>query len=157
MDQGLAHVLKAYPLPVFVAGAARITGHFSRITRHTRNIAGYVHKHCIHDREQELDTMLQPLLADWRQLRHQLLFRQMEKAWEAGKLVCGLEEVRKAARSRNARLVLLEAPDTSGSGFYSEGILDQLIEKVVGNGGDIEVLDKGGLGRFGPVALIRYY
>jgi hypothetical protein len=32
-----------------------------------------------------------------------------------------------------------------------------IIEKVLENGGDVEKLDPGIIGRFGPVALIRYY
>lgn len=157
MDEGLGQVLRAYPLPVFVAGTEKITGHFSRITRHTRNIAAYVHKHCIHSTTQELETMLQPLLGQWQQLRQQLLFLQLEKAWEAGKLVCGIEEVRKAARCSNSRLVVMERSTATPTGFFMDGPFDSIIEKVLQNGGDVEMLDPGLIGRFGPLALIRYY
>jgi hypothetical protein len=157
MDEGLAQVLKAYPLPVFVAGAQKVAEHFSRITRQARNIAGYVHKHCIHSTPQELETLLQPMLDRWQQLRQQLLFLQLEKAAEAGKLVCGIEEVLKAARCSNSRLVVLERTQDNPTAFYTDGPLDQIVEKVLENGGDVEKLDPGTIGRFGPVALIRYY
>lgn len=157
MDEGLSHVLKAYPLPVFVAGPERVAGHFSRVTRHAGNIAAYVHKNCIHDSEKELEVLLQPLLDDWHRLRRQLLSLQLEKAFEAGKLVCGIEEVRKAASCRNSRLIVLEGSDANPTGFFTDGPLDPIVKKVLENGGDLEVLDPGGLGRFDPVALIRYY
>lgn len=157
MDQGLTHVLKAYPLPVVVAGPERVAGHFSRITRHSANIAAYLHKDCIHSSEKELGTMLQPLLRDWQQLRRRLLSLQLEKAFEAGKLVCGIEEVRKAARCSNSRLVVLEASDANPTGFFTDGPLDAIVQKVLENGGDVEKLDPGGLEQFGPIALIRYY
>lgn len=157
MDEGLAYVLKAYPLPVFVAGPERVAGHFSRITRHAGNIAAYIPRNCIHSTEKELEALLQPLLNDWHRLRQNLLALQLEKAFEAGKLVCGIEEVRKAARCSNSRLVVLEESDARPSDFFSCGPLDPIVEKVLENGGDVEKLEPGALGRFGPVALIRYY
>jgi hypothetical protein len=157
MDEGLGQVLKAYPLPVIVAGAEWVAGHFSRITRNARNIAGYVQKHCIDNSTQELESMLQPMLNNWDQLRQQLLFLQLEKAWEAGKLVCGVEEVRKAARCRNSRLIVIERSSASAEAFFTESPLDSIVEKVLANGGDVEKMDPQLFGRFGPVALIRYY
>ncbi|HWB92858.1 MAG TPA: hypothetical protein VG605_13435 [Puia sp.] len=157
MDAGLGQVLKAYPLPVFVAGAERITGHFARITRHTRNIAGYVYKHCMDARENELESLLQPMLDNWRQLRHQLLLLQLEKAAEAGKLVCGLEEVRKAARCSNSRLLVIENSEASAHEFFTDGPLDAVVEKVLSNGGDVEKLDSRLMTKYGPIVLIRYY
>jgi hypothetical protein len=157
MDQGLAYVLKAYPLPVFVAGPERVAGHFSRITRHAGNIAAYIHKNCIHSSEKELEALLQPLLGDWRRLREQMLRLQLEKAFEAGKLVCGIEEVRKAARCSNSRLVVFEGSEAAPEGFFTDGPLDAIVAKVLENGGDVEKLDAGDMGRFGPIALIRYY
>jgi hypothetical protein len=162
MDQGLGAVLKVYPLPVFVAGTDRVTGHFTRITRNDKHIAGYLHKHCMEAKETELEEMLQPLLDDWSQLRQRMLLMQMEKAALAGKLVCGLEEVRKAARCSNSRLVVVEKVlDAEGkeeaNGFYTEGPLDQIVEKVLESGGEVEKLDRGLLEKYGPIALIRYY
>jgi len=157
MDQGLAFVLKAYPLPVFVAGPERVAGHFSRITRHASHIAAYIHKNCVHSPENELEALLQPMLANWGRLRQQLISLQLEKAFEAGKLVCGIEEVRKAARCSNSRLVVLETSDAGPAGFYTDSPLDAIVAKVLENGGDVEKLDTGEMGRFGPIALIRYY
>ncbi len=157
MDQGLGYVLKAYPLPVFVSGPERVAGHFSRITRHSGNIAAYIYKNCVHSPENELEALLQPILGDWRRLRQQLLSLQLEKAFEAGKLVCGIEEVRKAARCSNSRLIVFEDSEAAPGGFFTDGPLDTIAAKVLENGGDVEKLDIGDMGRFGPIALIRYY
>jgi hypothetical protein len=162
MDEGLAAVLKAYPFPVFVAATERIAGHFARITRHEKNIAGYIHKHCIEAGEAELEDLLRPMLENWQHLRQQLLLLQMEKAAEAGKLVCGIEAVRKAAACSNSRLVIVERTVNSdgrerSGAFYNEGVIDQIVEKVLQSGGDVEKLDQNLLGKYGPVALIRYY
>ncbi len=162
MDQGLEAVLKAYPVPVFVAGTERVIGHFARITHHQKNIAGYIPKHCIDATPVELKKLLQPLLDDWQNLRQNLLLLQMEKAAEAGKLVCGIEAVSKAAACSNSRLVIVqrtlnaEGKEEHGL-FYSDGTVDQLVEKVLQSGGDVEKLDPILMEKYGPVALIRYY
>jgi len=157
MDEGLGAVLKAYPLPVFVAGTERVAGHFRHITRHDRNIAGYIYKHCIDANEQELQGLLRPMLNDWRQMTDQLLLLQMEKAAEAGKLVCGIEEVRKAARCSNSRVVIVEREETGAEMFYNEAPIDEIVEKVLENGGTVEQLNRASMAKFGPIALIRYY
>jgi hypothetical protein len=157
VDRGLGHMLKAYPLPVFIAGTEHLTRHFARITRHAKNIAGYVYKHCIDARENELESLLQPMLDNWRQLSQQLLLLQLEKAAEAGKLVCGVDEVCKAARCSNSRLVVVERSEASPTGFFTDGPLDAVVEKVLTIGGDVEKLDHGLMMKYGSVALIRYY
>ncbi len=162
MDEGLEAVLKVYPLPVFVAGTERVTGHFGRITRHQKNIAAYIPKHCIDATPAELEKLLQPFLDDWQNLRQKLLVLQMEKAAEAGKLVCGIEAVSKFAACSNSRLVIVErTPNAEGKdepgAFYSEGPVDQLVEKVLQSGGDVEKLDRAIMEKYGPIALIRYY
>ena len=159
MDEGLGAVLKVYPFPVFVVGTERVTGHFAAITRHDRNIAGYVRKQGIDASETELTALLQPLLNEWEQTKQRLLLRQMEKAAEAGKLVCGIHEARKAAGCKNSRLIIVERDgvEENTEAFYSEGELDGIVERVLENGGEVEKLDKELLKPYGPVALIRYY
>lgn len=157
MDYGLTHVLKAYPLPVFVAGTERVTGDFARLTQHTANIAGYVFKSWADLRESELETLLQPMLAGWRQLRQELLLLKLEKAAETGKLVCGIDEVRKAARCSNSRLVVVGKSTGFPTDLLADEALDHAVEKVLASGGDVEMLDAGLPGRFDPLALIRYY
>lgn len=159
MDQGLAAVLKLYPLPVFVVAAERVAGHFARLTQYDHQIAGYIHKDGTNARENDLKVLLEPYLADWQATKAQLLLRQLEKAARTGKLACGIHEVRKAAACRNTRLVVIEdqEPLIGSTGFYSRDGIDNLVEKVLEGGGEIEKMDKHLLGDYGPVAVIKYY
>lgn len=159
MDLGLGAVLKMYPLPVFVIGPDRVAGHFGRITRNAQSIAGYIHNQSIDATVKELAGVLEPLLADWRKTKQQLLLRQMEQAAQAGKLVCGIPEARKAAGCRNTRLIVVErtACRNEDGSFYTDGEIDTLIEKVLENGGQVEKMDKDLLQPYGSVALIKYY
>ena len=163
MDLGLGAVLKAYPLPVFVIGSERVTGHFSSISHHGKNIAAFIHRNCIEEGPEKLLEILQPQLANWQRLKQELIRRQIEKALEAGKLVSGLEAVRKAAACRNSRLLVIESDGETGGTELNQGnrlrhsIIDEIAEKVLGNGGEIEQVDKGGLGDHGPIVIIRFY
>lgn len=159
MDQGLGAVLKAYPLPVFVIAADRVAGHFARITRYGHQIAGYIQKDGIDVQERELEMLLEPMMADWRAMRSRLLLQQMEKAARTGKLVCGVHEARKAAACKNSRLIIVERkqPEGEDPGFFSDGEIDGLVEKVLENGGVVEKMEKDLLEPYGPAVVIKYY
>lgn len=159
MDQGLGAVLKVYPLPVFVIAPDRIAGHFARVTHHSHRIAGVIYKDGIDIREDELKALLEPELANWEAMRQRLLLQQMEIAAQAGKLVCGVHEVRKAAGCRNSRVVIVGSREQGGDDpeFYADGEIDGLVGKVLENGGTVEKLDHDLLRPYGPVAVIKYY
>jgi hypothetical protein len=118
-----------------------------------------IHKEGIGIGEAAIKAMLEPELANWEAMKSRLLLRQMEKAAQAGRLVCGIHEVRKAAGCRNSRLVIVESREPGGDhpDFYSDGEIDGLIVKVLENGGTIEKMDKELLEPYGPVAVIKYY
>jgi len=157
MDQGLAAVLKMYPLPVFVVGTDRVAGHFARITHHSHQIVEYIHKEGIDAGMEDLKKWLAPYEDHWEETRSRLLLQQMEKAAQAGKLACGVHEVRKAVGCHNSRMIIVGDCDVVASAFYSGGEIDGLVEKVLENGGTVERLDGGLLQSYGPVAVIKYY
>lgn len=161
MDDGLASILKAYPRPVFVFGDNRVTGHFANISRHTRHIVAFIRKDCIEETPRSLLAILQPYITQWDNVRQDSAVQLVGKAMDAGKLSCGLEEVRHTARCSNTRLLVIEkgfregkGPDT---GFYVGDAIDDIILKVLEKGGDIEWVDKGRLDAYGHIALVRYY
>jgi hypothetical protein len=159
MDLGLGAVLKMYPLPVFVVATDRVAGHFARLTHHSHRIAGYICKDGIDLSVENLKALLEPQLADWASMQSRLLLQQMEKAAQAGKLACGIHEVRKAARCHNSRMIILgdAEVDEKGASVYSDGEIDGLVEKVLESGGTVEKLSGSLMGPYGPVAVITYF
>jgi hypothetical protein len=163
MDEGLTTILDAYPLPVFVAATDKVLGHFSRITRNDRHIAAYIHKNCIGAKESDILETLQPYLRDWGLVRQQMALKHIDIAIETGKLVSGVEDVAKAARTRNNRLLIVEKDYTDSVGspvpgeFYVHDRVDAIVKKVLENGGQVEWVDPGQLDSLGHIALIRYY
>lgn len=175
MDEDLSLMLKAYPLPVFVMGAERVLGHFKKLTRHQHDITWYVAGNYEELPVPHIFEVLQPHVANWRHVKQCDLLNQAEKAMNAHKLVYGMEQVWEAATHRNSRLLLVEKgftyaarqgaePDViykeelpSDYPFYIKDAVDDVIQKVLDNGGDVEFTDDGSLEAYGHIALVQYY
>jgi len=157
MDLGLGSVLKVYPLPVFVTGPDAVLDFFGRITQHKEHIADFIANNSPDLTEHQLLEMLTPHLASWEHLRQRTILQQMEKALTAGKLVCGLDNVKRTASSKNNRLLVIPADGRPGSdAFCRAGTIDEIAEKVLAGGGSIETVDSRLLEGFDNIAIIRY-
>jgi Bacterial archaeo-eukaryotic release factor family 3 len=175
MDEGLSIILKAYPLPVFVMGPKRVTGHFKALTKHGKNIIQYIHGNFADANETVFREVMKPYLSDWRKIQEQLIMREIEKAQDAKKLVTGVKEVWSAATHRNGKLLIVEKdytcsaslagnPDTieiqndnTKNPFYIKDAVDDIIEKILENGGDVEFVENNTLSDNGHIALIKFY
>ncbi|WP_431209532.1 hypothetical protein ACQ86N_25645 [Puia sp. P3] len=155
MDQGLGSVLKVYPLPVFIVGPAQTTDFFARITNHHEHIAAYLHKAPSEITESRLQDWLSPELDAWDSLQQRMILQQIGKARTSGKLVCGMDNVRKAAGSKNNRLLVIPRDSEPGS-FCKAGPIDEIAEKVLANGGAVGTVDRALLEEFENIVLIRY-
>jgi len=161
MDQGLSWILKAYPFPVFVLGAEKVLGHFRQITRHEKNIVGFVHGNFLDATESTIRAAMEPYLADWQKVRQSHLLNRIRAAADEMKLSAGIREAVKASTCRNSRLLLVEkgySETTHGNNpFYIKDAVDAVIEKVLAGGGDVEFVEDGILKAYDHIALIRYY
>lgn len=174
-DEGLKFLLQAYPLPVFVLGAKRVLGHFKALTKNEKSIISYIHGNYEEASEAGLNKALEPYISDWKMVKMEDLRHQIEKAGDAGKLVRGMTDVWKSASHRKGRLLIVEKdfiytaeqgasedviykPGEPYNKFsYIKDAVDDVIEKVLEYGGDVEFVDKGMLSKYGHIALIQYY
>ncbi|MFI5133273.1 MAG: hypothetical protein ACHQEB_03000 [Chitinophagales bacterium] len=174
-DEGLSILLKAYPLPLFVMGTDRTAGHFKKITHNGNHILGYVHGNFEEASEAELRKALEPHIADWKKVKENDLLHQLDNAMSAQKLTTGIENVWKEAVHKKGKLLIVEKnfmyPAHHGADadtiykedhqvsndFYIKDAVDDIIEKVLENGGDVEFVDEGLLKNYGRIALILYY
>ncbi|HVM86909.1 MAG TPA: hypothetical protein VMT76_01890 [Puia sp.] len=173
MDQGLSQILKAYPLPVFIMGAEKIIGHFKKITDNEKNIIGYIHGNYEERTDDELQSLIQPYIADWTDIKQRDILKRIAEAKDESKLASGIKEVFDAASHKNCRLLILEKDfryplHKAGVGersvmteavhsFYIHDVVGDVIEKVLDNGGDVELVDKDLLKNEGHIVLIKYY
>ncbi len=175
MDERLSTLLKAYSLPVFVMGAKRTSGHFKKMTKNEKSIAGYIHGNFMEATEAEIHQAMEPHLVNWRKIKEQEVLQQLEKAANEKRLIHGIKEVWSAASREISRLLVVEkdfifaARQGANAGriykddlnmaypFYIKDAVDDIIEKVLENEGDVEFVDNGVLKNYGRIALIQHY
>jgi Bacterial archaeo-eukaryotic release factor family 3 len=174
-DEGLRQLLESYPIPVFVMGVKKLLGYFKSLTKNEKSIVGYVHGNYEEATEMELWETLKPYVDDWKKIKMKDLHHQLERAADAGKLAMGMINVWKQASQHRGQLLVVEknfmyaAEHGSDEGViykvvepynkfsYIKDAVDDVIEKVLENGGDIEFVDEGILKEYQHIALIQYY
>jgi Bacterial archaeo-eukaryotic release factor family 3 len=175
IDNGLDIILNAYHLPLFVLGVDRILGHFKKLTKHTSAVIEYVHGNYEEATTDELKKILQPYITDWQKVKQKDLLNQLEEAAGKNKLAVGMREVWREAMNQKGRLLVVEknymyAAQHGGSEeviyktiepynkfSYIKDAVDDVMEKVLENGGDVEFVDEGVLKDYKHIALVQYY
>jgi hypothetical protein len=175
LDQDLELILKAYPLPVFVLGTDKALGHFRNITRNEQSLVQFIPGNYLHTPESEIREIMAPYTRHWQEMKEKALLLQIQQAMSENKLEYGIRQVWKAASQKRGRLLLVEknfiypahqgaepesisrADFSLNNPFYIKDAVDDVMEKVLEAGGDIEFVGDDLLKAFGRIALIRYY
>lgn len=174
IDDSLSIILKAYPLPLFLVGPERVIGHFKGISHNINHIISYVHGNYDDASEEELRNLLRPEVKDWKKVKEEDLLHQLDTAVGARKLSVGIEKVWNTVSQKKGRLLVVEKnyiypthlggeesllyeEEGTSNGFYIKDAVDDIIEKVLETGGDVEFVDEGVLNNYQRIALIQYY
>jgi hypothetical protein len=175
IDNGLNKILNTHQLPLVVLGAERILGHFRKLTKHGAAIIGYVHGNYEEATLPQLREIAQAHLVEWDERKQLLLLKKLEGAAGEHKLASGIKEVWRDAVNQKGRLLAVEkdyyyAARHGAAGdiieelaephnelSYISDAVDNIIEKVLQNGGDVEFVDHDVLKDYDRIALIRYY
>ena len=169
------YILNTYGLPLFVMGSAKILGHFKKISKHKSAVIEYIHGNYEEATLPVLRDTLKPRVANWKMIMQKDLLIQLDKAAGKKKLSTGIKDVWLEAMKHKGRLLVVEkdficpaehggAPDMIYKATepynkfsYIKDAVDDIIEKVLENGGDVEFVDKDVLKDYGRIALIRHY
>ena len=172
-DNTLAIILKAYPLPLFISGTEDLLAHFKNITRFQHSVTSYVHQNVADVSVQEIKKMIAPCIADWETVKQKYLLNRLQHASETKNLAVGIKEVWREAMHRKGSLLLVEKsyqyPEQQNTGdeilfnvidpynkfSYIQNAVDDIIEKVFENGGDVEFTDDGLLENYQHIALLQ--
>jgi hypothetical protein len=175
MDEGLSLILKAYPLPVFVMGVKRVLGHFKEISKNEKSIVEYIHSNCEEASQEEILQAMSPHIENWKHIKQGAILKDIEAARSDGRLVSGMREVWQAAAHKNGRLLIVEKDfayrgrkddhpqklykedSDSNDRFFVKDAVDEVMGKILENGGDVEFIDNGLLEDCGHIALIRFF
>ena len=172
MDQGLSLILKAYNLPVIIMAPAEVLNHFNKISKNSEALVSFIHGNYTESTEKEIQITLQACLQDWKNLKQQKCMQEVAKAMNDYKLSFGIQNVWLTANHKNCRLLVVEKDFVypayfsknndeynqykagTGTPFYIKDLVDEVIEKVVKNGGDVEFVDE--LKNYDHIALLEY-
>ena len=175
VDNALDIVLNAYHLPLFVLGTKRVLGHFNKLTKHAKNVNEYVHGNYEESTIPQLKQLLAPYIENWEKVIEKDMLNQLDKAAAHKKLATGMIEVWKQAMQHKGQLLVVEknfmyaaehvgernlirpANRMSNNFSYLKDAVDDIIEKVLEDGGDVEFVDKDVLKDYNHIALIKKY
>lgn len=168
VDHSLDIILKHHMLPVFVMGTEKIVGRFKNITKSNKAVIEYVHGDYEKSALEDLKEVLKPQIADWQKIKEKNLLDQLKEAANKNKLSFGLEDVRSEMINRRGRLLLMEkiylwennelnyrTSETYNKFSCIRNPIDEMIEKVLENGGDVELVSNGALKEYSQIALIK--
>ncbi len=161
-DEGLSIMLSAMPLPVLLVGNKNVLDYYKALTTNSKSIVECIEGSYGKDTETALFDSIQPYIADWDKIKIKHLYHQLEKAATEGKLVNGIAAVQQSLSQHRGRLLVVGRsliqnpgmPETDtpapGSRFNKfsciRHVIDDVIEKVLENGGDVEMVDDDVLG-----------
>jgi len=175
IDNVLDNILTAYHLPLFVLGTKRVLGHFNGLTKHKAAVVEYIYGNYEEATLPHLGKILLPYITDWKKIKQKDILNQLEEAAGDKKLAVGIQDVWREAMCQKGRLlvvekdfmypaqhggseeVIYEAEEPYNKFSYIKDAVDDVMEKVLENGGDVEFVDKGVLKDYNSIALIQYY
>ena len=159
-------------MPLFVLGDKKVIHQFKNITRHASSIIDYAEHNGENISPGKLTKTIRPLIHNWPSVKRESLKHQLTHASGEKKVVSGIEEVFRESMHRHGRLLLVEKNYKYPSGYgsdtelidnaihpyssssYIKDAVDDIIEKVLEENGDVEFVDKDVLKDYGHIALI---
>lgn len=175
VDNNLTIIIKAYQLPLMIAGAKKTCGHFREISNNNQYIVETIHGNYLGSTESELQEILKPYINDWQKFKEKDIMLQLDRAINSNKIAAGIKNVYKAATKGKGRLLIVEKdymfPALVGeanelkasentmlsNAKYVKDVVDDIIEKVLQYGGDVEFVNNGSLKDYMHIALITYF
>ncbi len=173
IDQTLNLVLNAYPFPLFIVGTENISTQFKQITSHASSVIDYIQGDFEELRLNDLINMLTPYITDWQKVKQKEIFNQLGEATAGKKLAMGMKDVWKQATKHRSRLLVIEknyeykAEQGSNNEIIAQVVgrynkyshikdaLDDVIEMVLEDGGDVVFVEIDLLNRYKHIALLQ--
>lgn len=171
-DEGLGILLQSMPVPVIALGNKEVSAHFKEVTKHNHSIVEYIAGNNEEATESGLFDVVKPYIAEWNKIKTRYLYHQLESAAAGGKLESGIQAVQQSAARHRPRLLIvekkimsnplecemegIEQPIENRFAKFSciKHVIDDIIEKVLENGGDVEMVDDDMLGGQ-QIALVK--
>ncbi len=172
IDNSLRTILSTNECPLYVVGPDSVITLFQKITQHAGLIVAYIQVPYEEAGLKHIRTVIEPHITDWKKVYETYLVNRLERAQQIKRLAMGPGNVWKQAQNRKGKLLVVEAnytprAQTQGEdaaishaiGHYSkysyiQDAVDEVIERVLENGGDVAFTSEGALQEFQHIALI---
>lgn len=175
VDNVLTHILKAYPLPLIAIGSETSLADFKLISKNNDGLTHCIYSHHSYSNDKNIATILKlisPALRNWEMLKENYLKIKLDKALHYKKAETGVADVYKAVKAKRGGLLIIERDfyyplqftDSNGvlnqCAICSEGsllisdVVEDIIERLISNGGSVEFVKNNVLNDEMHIALI---
>lgn len=171
-DQALHTIVQAYQMPLLVVGPAHTLQLFRKITRHAALVVDYLELEADEIMSVKLRMAIEPAISDWEAMRHKFILNRLNIAERNDRVAKGMTNVREKVMKGKGSLLVIEdnfpAPADSGNGdaalyqaighyskySYVQDAVDELIEKLLERGAEVQFVKEGLLIESGRIALV---
>lgn len=175
IDDSLSEILKQIDSTVIISGVKKTIGYFKRLTRNSKKIAAYVEGSYGNSSKEEIAKAIEPSIIKLRETAQQKTMDKLEEALNTKEYASGIKDVWRAAKEKKGRLLIVEKDFSCAAkmgkddytlitdGFDKKDpdviadIVDDVIEIVLKNNGDIVFVDNGKLTDHKGITLITRY
>ncbi len=172
IDNSLDFIMESYHLPLFIIGNENVLDHFKQVTTHVTSVIENIISDYKEADTEALKEIIAPYIADWKKVKQKFLLNALQTAADKNKLASGLIDVLNAVMEHHCRLLLLEENykyseiDTSNKEMiytanklynrfsYLKNTVDEIIEKILEDGGDVDFVNKKIMEPYNHIALI---
>lgn len=175
VDNVLTHILKVYHLPLIAMGSETSLADFKLISKNTDALTHCIYSNHSYSNDKNIATILQlitPVLHEWEKLKENYLKIKLHKALCNKEAETGISDVYKAVKAKRGGLLIVErdfyyplrSTDSNGvlnkSAVSSDGSLlvsdavEDIIERLISNGGKVEFVNNNVLNDEMHIALI---
>ena len=172
VDNVLTHILKTYSLPLITVGDEALLSLFKSISKNSKEIIQTVDAKADGENMSYIQQLVRPLIQDWEKIKEKYLLMKLDKALNNKKAKTGIDNVCKAAKEKRGKILIIEkdfrypfrladttelmyanAVSSNGSLLITDPVEDA-IERVLGEGGNIEFVSSNVLDNYMHIALI---
>jgi hypothetical protein len=174
-DDTLSALIKSNHLPVLFIAPRKVMGMFKQLSKNIKNIPVFITGGYEEESATELKQRIVPYLERLKEMRQHYQLKVLQDAIDDNRVAIGIEDIWTAVAHKNCRLLLVESgyrcmaahldkPDAiqlvqtaDVNRRLIQDAVNEVIERVVHHGGEVEFLDSEALKDYLHIALIKFY
>jgi len=172
IDNTLDFIMGSHHVPLFLIGKPAFTTKFMMITKYINFVIEEIESAYPGEDTEEIKKIMMPYTSDWEKVYQKFISGQLKATVSAGKCVSGITDVFESAMHHNGRLLLVaenfqyqaayakpgEMIYNTTHGFssfsYINDAIDEIIEKILDAGGDVEFVSEKIMKHYGHIVLM---